>query len=225
MTRPPGGVGAARLLAGAGIVPVHADTDLAAVVARVRACFAGGVRAFEFADRVPGAVETFAALRAVVEREMPELALGAGTVTTVEAAEAFVAAGASFLVGPVLAADVLAWSVATGTPYVPGVATPTEAWRAHEAGAEVVKLFPAGALGPDYLRSLLVPLPRLAVMVTGGIEATPAAVTAWFEAGAVAVGLGSDLLPRKPATAARAAEITASCRALMAAAAARRSRP
>lgn len=215
MNGAPSGNGLVGLLEVAGVVPVHADTDLDALVAAVRACYAGGVRAFEFADRVPGALEHFAALHGVVRREMPDLTLGAGTVTTVGSARAFVEAGAAFLVGPVLAEEVLAWSLAAGTPYVPGVATPTEAWRAQQAGATVVKLFPAGSLGTSYLRSLLAPLPRLKVMVTGGIKATPAAVREWLGAGAVAVGLGSDLLRRGPLDTAEAASVTTTCRALV----------
>lgn len=205
------------IVARAGIVPVHADTDITAVVEAVRACYAGGVRAFEFADRVPGAVEIFRELQGVVSAEMPDLALGAGTVATVASAKAFAAAGATFLVGPVLAEDVLAWSLASGTPFVPGVVTPTEAWRAHATGAAVVKLFPAATFGPGYLKSLLAPLPQLRVLVTGGIKATPAAVREWLGAGAIGVGLGSDLIPKGRLGSERLQAMTNACLAITAA--------
>lgn len=212
-------------LARAGIVPVHADTDTTAVVEAVRACYAGGVRAFEFADRVPGAVDIFRDLHEVVRAEMPDLALGAGTVTTVASAKAFAAAGATFLVSPVLAEEVLAWSVASGTPFVPGVVTPTEAWRAHVDGAEVVKLFPAATFGPGYLKSILAPLPRLRVLATGGIKATPAAVEEWLAAGAFGVGLGSDLIPKGRLSSERLAALTSACLAITASLPPRMQRP
>lgn len=206
--------GVLGVLSDSGIVPVHADTDVAALTGALRACYAGGVRAFEFTDRVPGALELFRQLRAVASSEMPDLLLGAGTIRSVAAAAAFANAGAAFLVGPVLAEDVLAWSVSSRVPFVPGVATPTEAFRAHEAGATLVKLFPAGALGTGYLRSMLAPLPELAVMVTGGIKAQADEVRAWLAAGAAAIGLGSDLLPRGPLGPSEAAQVTRTCREL-----------
>lgn len=207
------GEGFAELVSRAGVVPVHADPDPVAAVAAVRACYAGGVRLFEFTDRVPGALEVFGTIKRVVDAELPGMVLGAGTVTSPERAAAFVEAGAAFLVSPVLAPAALAWSLERGVPFVPGVASPTEAWRALEAGAGVVKLFPAGALGPAYLRSLLGPLP-CKVMVTGGVSATPEAVRSWLAAGAVAVGVGSDLVPRGRLAPEQLADLTRRCRAL-----------
>lgn len=202
-----------ELMARAGIVPVHADSDPVAAVEAVAACYEGGVRLFEFADRLPGALEVFHGIKRLASAEMPGMVLGAGTITTVERAAAFVEAGAEFLVSPVLAADALAWSLKRGVPFVPGAASPTEVWSSQAAGAGVVKLFPAGPLGPGYLKSLLGPLPSK-VMVTGGVSATPEAVLTWLKAGATAVGLGSDLLPRGRLSAEQLAELTRRCREL-----------
>lgn len=203
----------AELVTRAGLVPVHADSDPVAAVEAVTACYAGGIRLFEFTDRMPGALEVFHGIKRVADAELPGMVLGAGTITTRERAAAFVDAGAEFLVSPVLAPDVLAWGRERGVPFVPGAASPTEVWRSLEAGASVVKLFPAGPLGPAYLKSLLGPLP-CKVMVTGGVSATPEAVRTWLGTGAVAVGLGSDLVPRGRLSPEQLSELTRRCRAL-----------
>jgi len=213
----------AERLGRAAIVPVHAEQDPVAAVEALGACYAGGVRFFEFTDRLADALQVFRGLKSAVDAELPGMVLGAGTITHPERAAAFVEAGAEFLVSPVLATGVLAWSVEHGVPFVPGVATPTEAWRALEAGAEVVKLFPAGALGPGYLKSLLAPLP-CHVMVTGGLSATPETIATWLGAGARAVGLGSDLIPRGRLAPGDLDDLTRRCEALTSAVAAFRAR-
>lgn len=205
------------------LVPVHAEQDPVAAVEALGACYAGGVRFFEFTDRLPDALHVFRALRRAVDAELPGMVLGAGTITHPERAAAFVEAGAEFLVSPVLASGVLAWSLEHGVPFVPGVATPTEAWRATEAGAEAVKLFPAGALGPSYLKSLLAPLP-CHVMVTGGLSATPETVATWLAAGARAIGLGYDLIRRGRLAPHELEDLTRRCEALTAAVAKFRAR-
>ncbi|MCW5818801.1 MAG: hypothetical protein KIT12_02730 [Trueperaceae bacterium] len=210
-----------ELIAHAGLVPVHADSDPVAAVEALTACYAGGIRFFEFTDRMPGALEVFHGIKRVADAELPGMVIGAGTITKVERAAAFVDAGAEFLVSPVLAPQVLAWSRERGVPFVPGAASPTEVWRALEDGANVVKLFPAGPLGPAYLKSLLGPLP-CKVMVTGGVSATPEAIRTWLGTGAVAVGLGSDLVPRGRLLPEQLVDLTRKCEALTTAVAALR---
>ena len=196
------------------LVPVYSAADLSTAEAVLRACYRGGIRVFEFTDRAAGSLEVFRGLRVLVDSELPGLHLGVGTITTAARAAEFVEAGAEFLVSPVAAEEAAAWSHGAGVPFIPAGLTPTELLRAQELGAQVVKLFPAASVGPNYLKQLRGPLPQLRCMVTGGVAATPASVQEWLAAGAVAVGLGSDLLPKGPVSPEQAAELERRCREL-----------
>lgn len=132
----------------AALVPVYSSADLTTAEAVVRACYRGGIRLFEFTDRAAGSLEVFRGLRALADSELPGLRLGVGTITTAARAAEFVAAGAEFLVSPVAAEEAAAWSREAGVPFIPAGFTPTELLRAQDLGAQVVKLFPAGAVGP-----------------------------------------------------------------------------
>ena len=155
----------------------------------VHALQEGGVNAIEVTLTTPGALETIRALRA---RSGSTLVVGAGSVLGADSARQCVDAGADFIVSPVLQHNVLEIAHRHDIPMLPGALTPTEALAAYDAGADVVKIFPADALGPSYLRAMLAPMPFLPLMPTGGV--TPANIDAWFAAGAVAVGLGSALV-------------------------------
>lgn len=145
-----------------------------------------GITALEVTLTSHGALDALAGLR----RQLPAtVAVGAGTVLTADEAKASVDAGAEFLVSPVLDAGLVA---ASSVPFYPGAFTPTEIYAAIQAGAPVVKVFPAGGLGPRYLRDLRGPLPGARVMPTGGIKIED--VADWLTAGATAVGLGSPLI-------------------------------
>ena len=125
--------------------------------------------------------------------ELPELLLGIGTIYTAAQAEAFVAAGADFIVQPVTTAEVAAVCQAHQLPWLPGALTPNEIYQATQLGAAVVKIFPGNLVGPDYLKALRGPMPEVKLMVTGGVEPTQASLAAWFGAGVDAVGMGSQL--------------------------------
>jgi 2-dehydro-3-deoxyphosphogluconate aldolase/(4S)-4-hydroxy-2-oxoglutarate aldolase len=145
-----------------------------------------GVTALEVTLTSQGAIDALAGLR----RQLPAtVAVGAGTVLTADEAKASIDAGAEFLVSPVLDAGLVA---ASSVPFYPGTFTPTEIYGAMRAGAPVVKLFPAGNLGPGYLKDVRGPLPGARIMPTGGIKIED--VADWLTAGAVAVGLGSPLI-------------------------------
>jgi len=115
--------------------------------------------------------------------------VGAGTVLTADDLKAAVDAGAAFLVSPVLDVPLVASSP---VPFYPGTGTATEIYTAHRAGAPLVKLFPAGRLGPDYLRDVRAPLPHVNVMPTGGIKVDD--IADWLRAGAKAIGMGGPLI-------------------------------
>jgi 2-dehydro-3-deoxyphosphogluconate aldolase / (4S)-4-hydroxy-2-oxoglutarate aldolase len=163
--------------------------DPARAARAAEAAVAGGVRVLEFS--LAGA----ASLAALAEVADVEGALvGAGTVLTVADAERAVAAGARFLISPGLAPEVGAWARERDVLHIPGAFTPTEVIAAHAGGAPLIKLFPAGRLGPAYVADLLGPLPSLRLVPTGGVDAGNAAE--FLAAGAAAVAVGSALVNR-----------------------------
>lgn len=175
------------------LVPVFYHAEAAYACTVLRACYAGGVRVFEFTNRGPNALAIFAELQTVVEAELPDLLLGAGTIYTAADAERFIAAGADFIVQPVTSGEVAAVCARHDLAWLPGAFTLNEIYQAVQLGADVVKIFPASLLGPGYVQALRGPLPGVKLMVTGGIAPEPAALAAWLRAGANCVGLGSQL--------------------------------
>jgi 2-dehydro-3-deoxyphosphogluconate aldolase/(4S)-4-hydroxy-2-oxoglutarate aldolase len=158
------------------------------VVPLGEALLAGGVRNLEVTFTDADAAAKIEALRA----SLPvEVLVGAGTVTTRKRAAAARAAGAGFLVTPHVAPEVNAFAVDHALPVVCGATTPTEIAQALDQGCAFIKLFPAGPLGPDYLRALLSPYPDLEVFVVGGVGLANAA--AFLAAGALGLGIGGAL--------------------------------
>jgi 2-dehydro-3-deoxyphosphogluconate aldolase/(4S)-4-hydroxy-2-oxoglutarate aldolase len=150
---------------------------------------AAGMEALEVTMTVPGAVEQ---IRRLADRLGPGHLVGVGSVRTAADAERAVDAGAAYVVSPVLEPEVLRVAAERGVPAMPGCFTPTEIHRAHEAGADIIKVFPADVLGMGFLRSVLAPMPGLKLMPTGGV--TPENAGDWIRHGAVAVGVGGALL-------------------------------
>lgn len=147
----------------------------------------GGIRAFEVTLNSPSALDVIAALSA---RFAPgELLIGAGTVLDLDQAQDAVEAGARFLVMPHSDLAIVDWAVRRDVPAFPGAFTPTEILAAWRAGASAVKLFPASAVGPQFVREMRGPLPQIPLIPTGGMTVENAA--AYIGAGAVAVGMGS----------------------------------
>jgi 2-dehydro-3-deoxyphosphogluconate aldolase / (4S)-4-hydroxy-2-oxoglutarate aldolase len=158
-----------------------------------KALVAGGLTIVEVAFTTPGAPSAISALRA----ECPDAIVGAGTVLDSAAAFAAVSAGAQFLVSPAVAEDVLRAGHRYGLAVLPGAATPTEITLAMELGADMVKLFPAGSLGLEFMRSIASAMPHVPFVPTGGVTAESA--HDWINAGAVAVGVGGGLTRGDPA--------------------------
>jgi 2-dehydro-3-deoxyphosphogluconate aldolase/(4S)-4-hydroxy-2-oxoglutarate aldolase len=154
-----------------------------------RALLAGGISALEFTLTGAGAHAAIGAARAALGDAAQ---IGVGSVLSTSDAEAAIAAGAQFVVTPALRLDVIAACRARGVPILCGAFTPTEALTAHEAGADMVKIFPARLGGPQYIRDILAPLPQLRLVPTGGVSAENA--RAYLEAGAAAVGIGGNLV-------------------------------
>lgn len=172
------------------VMPVVVIDDLAAAVPVARALVDGGLPAIELTLRTPVALD---ALRAIAA-EVPEIALGAGTITTPAQAEAAVSAGAGFLVSPGLTPDLLAAMTATGVPFLPGTSTVSEVLAVLEAGLTEMKFFPAEAAGgAPYLKSVAGPLPQARFCPTGGI--TPASAPSYLSLPNVGCVGGSWLTP------------------------------
>lgn len=168
-----------------------------------QALVAGGIRLLEFTLSGEGALEAISTARAAVEEEIH---VGAGTVLTPADVKGAAAAGAAFIVTPVLNYQVIAACREHGLPLVCGALTPTEIYNAAEAGADLVKLFPARLGGPQYVRDLLAPLPNLRLVTTGGVSAENAAE--FLAAGAAAVAIGGNLVSGEAVTGKRFSEIT-----------------
>lgn len=178
------------------MVPVFYHKDASVACAVVKACYDGGVRAFEFTNRGDMAHEVFRELIRFVEKECPELALGVGSVVDAPTAALYIQMGACFVVGPLLNSDVAKVCNRRGVPYTPGCGSVTEVGQAQELGCDLVKVFPGDVLGPKFVKGLMAPMPWSRIMVTGGVEPTEENLTAWMKAGAFCVGMGSKLFPK-----------------------------
>lgn len=172
-----------------GVVGIIRMKDPARLPGVVEALAQGGVRTLEITMTVPGAVEL---IRQTAATLPPGFLLGAGTVLDVDTVERVVDAGARFIVCPVFRAELIEAAHARGVPILPGCFSPTEILTAWDAGADIIKVFPATALGPNYLKDIHGPLPQIKLAPTGGVTIDNAGD--WIRAGAVAVGAGSALL-------------------------------
>ncbi len=172
-----------------GVVAIIRLRDAARLRSVVDALAEGGVRAIEVTMTVPGAVDFIGDLA----RNLPTgCVIGAGTVIEDETARAVVDAGARFVVSPIFRRSVVNACRHLNAACMPGCFTPTEIFNAVDAGADVIKLFPATTLGPHFIKDMRALLPRLRLVPTGGV--TVANAGEWIAAGAVAVGVGSALV-------------------------------
>ena len=176
----------------AGVVAVIRIKEPEKLRAVVDAIADGGVRALEVTMTVPGAVEL---IRGLAPTLPAGFILGAGTVLDRETAARVIDAGARYVVSPVFRRGVIDACHERGVAAMPGCFTPTEILEAWDAGADVVKVFPATALGPGYIKDVRAPLPQVKLMPTGGVTVDNAGE--WIKAGAVAVGVGTALLDAK----------------------------
>lgn len=195
-----------------GVIPVFYDSNADIAWHVLKACYDGGVRAFEFTNRGDFAHEVFAALSRRAADECPDMAVGAGSVVDAPTAALYIQEGAAFVVGPLFNPDVARLCNRRCVPYIPGCGSVTEIGFAHEAGCDMVKVFPGNVLGPGFVKSLLAPIPWTKIMVTGGVEPTRDNLAAWKNAGACCVGMGSKLFPANVISSANWEAITVRCR-------------
>ena len=164
----------------------------------IDALLEGGVRALELTMTVPGAI----GLIEEIAKDLPgEFQLGAGTVLDPETARQVILAGAKYIVAPTLNLETIKMCHRYDVAIMPGCFTPTEILTAWEAGADVIKVFPATALGPGFFKDIRGPLPQIRMMPTGGV--TLANAGEWIKAGAVAIGVGTALVDTKAIAAGR----------------------
>jgi 2-dehydro-3-deoxyphosphogluconate aldolase / (4S)-4-hydroxy-2-oxoglutarate aldolase len=192
-----------RRIAEVGVLPVVRAASAAEAMQVVEAIKAGGVPVLEITMTVPGAVKV---IEQVADRYGSEVVVGAGTVLDPETARACILAGAAFVVSPSLNAATIELCRRYSVAVMPGALTPTEVVTAWQAGADVVKVFPCGALGgAKYLKSLKAPLPQIEMIPTGGVSLQTAAE--FIEAGALALGVGADLVDTKAIRAGEAGKV------------------
>ena len=172
-----------------GVVAVIRMKEPDRLRAVIDALAAGGLRALEVTMTVPGAIDLIAQIAPTLPKGF---LFGAGTVNDADTAARAIDAGARFIVSPVFRRSVIEACHARDVPAMPGCYTPTEILDGWDAGADVVKVFPATTLGPGYLKDVRAPLPQVKLMPTGGVTVENAGD--WIKAGAVAVGVGSALL-------------------------------
>ncbi|MBL7141054.1 MAG: bifunctional 4-hydroxy-2-oxoglutarate aldolase/2-dehydro-3-deoxy-phosphogluconate aldolase [Planctomycetes bacterium] len=192
-----------RMLCDVGVVPVVRAKSSDVLVDIARALVGGGVPIVEVTMTVPGAID---GIRRLVAEVGADVLVGVGSVTEPTQAEEAIDAGARFVVGPVLVPEVIETAMARDAVVVPGAFTPTEVFRAHALGADIVKVFPAEVGGPAYFKALLAPMPFLKLLPTGGVDLETAGP--FIRAGAVALGVGSALVKKDAIAAGDWAAIT-----------------
>lgn len=180
-----------------GMVPVFYNNDLEVCKNVVKACYNGGVRLFEFTNRGDFASLIFAELNKWAIKECPEMIMGVGSVIDSGTTSMYLALGANFIVSPVVDEEMAKVCNRRKVAWSPGCGSVTEINRAHELGAEVVKIFPGSAVGgPDFVKGVKGPMPWASIMPTGGVSPTEENLKVWFEAGVTCVGMGSQLFPK-----------------------------
>lgn len=180
-----------------GILPLYFNADETTSVEVLRAIYRAGIVAVEYTNRGAAALSNFTAMVAVRNAEMPGLLLGVGTIKNLQQAQAYVAAGADFLVSPGFVLQVAEYALQNDIFYAPGCMTPSEIIAAENAGIKFIKLFPGNMLGPEFMSSIKDVFPDLLFMPTGGVDTTKENIEGWFKAGVSAVGMGSKLISKK----------------------------
>ncbi|MCM1489231.1 MAG: bifunctional 4-hydroxy-2-oxoglutarate aldolase/2-dehydro-3-deoxy-phosphogluconate aldolase [Muribaculum sp.] len=198
-------------IAAAPMVPVFYHKDAETAKAVVKACYDGGVRAFEFTNRGDFAHEIFEEVVKFAAKECPEMAIGVGSVVDAGTASLYMQLGACFVVGPLFNPDVAKVCNRRSVPYTPGCGSVSEVGFAQEAGCDLIKIFPGDVLGPKLVKGLLAPMPWSKLMVTGGVEPTEENLKSWFAAGVYCVGMGSKLFPKDKVAAADWQYVTDKC--------------
>ena len=196
-----------------GMVPVYYNKDVEIAKQVVKACYEGGVRAFEFTNRGDFAHEVFAELIKFATKECPELVLGVGSIVDAGTASLYLQLGANFVVGPLFNPEIAKVCNRRLVPYTPGCGSVSEIGFAQEVGCDLCKIFPAGNVGgPSFVKNIKAPMPWSMIMATGAVEPTEENLSAWFKAGVTCVGMGFKLFPKEMIAAGNWEAISTLCR-------------
>lgn len=185
-----------KLIPEQGVLPLFFYKDPEVSIAVLKTLYEAGIRSVEYTNRGEAALKNFREMKKVCEAELKDMYLGVGTIKNAEAAQAFIDAGADYIISPGLVEEAAAVADKHGLLWVPGCMTPTEVIRAENLGATMVKLFPGNILGPAFLSAIKTLFPNLLFMPTGGVEAEKENLSGWFKAGVCAVGMGSKLITK-----------------------------
>jgi 2-dehydro-3-deoxyphosphogluconate aldolase/(4S)-4-hydroxy-2-oxoglutarate aldolase len=180
-----------------GMIPVfyHKDAEVCKNV--VKACYDGGIRVFEFTNRGDFAHEVFNEINKWAIQNCPEMIMGVGSVIDQGTASLYIQIGTNFIVSPLIDEDMAKVCNRRKIAWSPGCGSVTEINRAHELGAEVVKIFPGSSVGgPDFVSGVKGPMPWASIMPTGGVSPDETNLRGWFKAGVHCVGMGSQLFPK-----------------------------
>jgi len=178
-----------------GVIPVFYHPDPEICFSIIKACYQGGLTAFEFTNRGEYAHEVFSILNKKVSKELPKVVLGTGSVLDAATAALYIQLGSNFIVSPVIKEDMAIVCNRRKILWAPGCGSVSEISRAEELGAEIVKIFPGTQVGgPEFVKAVKGPMPWSSIMPTGGVTPNEENLKAWFKAGVTCVGMGSQLI-------------------------------
>ncbi|MEO6632839.1 MAG: bifunctional 4-hydroxy-2-oxoglutarate aldolase/2-dehydro-3-deoxy-phosphogluconate aldolase [Mucilaginibacter sp.] len=180
-----------------GMLPLFFYEDAVVSLEIISTLYKAGVRVIEYTNRGKEALDNFKAIKKVVNKEMPGLFLGIGTIKNVSDAESFIDVGADFIVSPIVNPEVAKVAHKHKLLWIPGCMTPTEIYLAQKNGADLIKIFPANILGPAFISSVRELFPGQLFIPTGGVELNAKNISSWFHAGVCAVGMGSKLISKE----------------------------
>ena len=180
------------------VIPVFYHPDVELCINVIQACANGGAKCVEFTNRGDFAASVFFDVTRHFAKADPSVIMGVGSICDAPTVGIYIANGAKFVVGPLLNADVAKVCNRRGIPYSPGCGSATEIGDAQELGCEIIKVFPGSCVGgPEFVKSIMGPMPWTRMMPTGGVEPTEESLRKWFGAGIVACGVGSNLITKQ----------------------------
>lgn len=181
-----------------GVIPVFYHPEVEVCTKVIQACANGGAKAIEFTNRGDFAAQVFLEVTQHFAKADSSVIMGVGSIVDAPTAGLYISYGANFVVGPMTNPEVARLCNRRGIPYSPGCGSATEISEAQELGCDIVKVFPGSSVGgPDFVKSILGPMPWTKMMPTGGVDASEESLKAWFGAGIVAAGIGSNLVTKK----------------------------
>jgi len=196
-----------KSLMDAGMIPVFYHEDIETCKNVITACYKGGLRVFEYTNRGEKALENYPILKEFAAKNCEGMLFGIGSINNATQAASFIMLDADFIVSPFLDKDIASICDTNDIYWIPGCATLTEISTAEKHGADIIKIFPGNILGPGFVKAVKGPMPHLKLMPTGGVSPTKENLEAWFNAGVVCVGMGSNLLTKDAIAAPKTLEI------------------